>query len=70
MAISTYYIDRKVQCLGPNGPVEEPLVPELVERGNVVEGKEYSNHPLAHPEAKRVDVTIFVYVSENMDQWY
>jgi hypothetical protein len=36
MATGTYYIDRNVWCLGPNGPVEEPLVPEFVERGNVV----------------------------------
>ncbi|KAK5397555.1 hypothetical protein LTR79_005068 [Exophiala xenobiotica] len=33
MATGTYYIDRNVWCLGHNGPVEEPLVPEFVERG-------------------------------------
>jgi len=38
MATGTYYIDRNVWCLGHNGPVEEPLVPEFVERGNVVLG--------------------------------
>ncbi|KAK5474159.1 hypothetical protein LTR55_009946 [Exophiala xenobiotica] len=29
MATGTYYIDRNVWCLGHNGPVEEPLVPEV-----------------------------------------
>jgi hypothetical protein len=41
MATCTYYIDRKVRYLGPNGPVEEPLLPDFVEKGP------YFFHPTA-----------------------
>jgi hypothetical protein len=34
-ATTTYYTDRKVRCLGQNGPVEEALLPEYIEQSDI-----------------------------------